>query len=152
MKIRWNRNSEKGTTIVEVLMASGLLIMVGAGILGSFSYGFFAMQLARENQRATQIVLEKVETIRLYSWDQVNSNGFIPTTFTDVYDPQAPEGSRGVTYVGTVTITNFPSGVSYSPNLREFTVNLQWTNNHSLARSRTLSTWVAKDGLQNYVY
>jgi hypothetical protein len=152
MKIGCKRNSEKGTTIAEVLMASALLVTVGAGILGSFRYGFFAMQLARENQRATQIVLEKVETIRLYSWDQVNSNGFVPSTFTDVYDPQAPAGNRGVTYNGSVLITNFPSGVSYSPNLRQFTVSLQWTNSQGLGRSRTLTTWVAKDGLQNYVY
>ena len=133
-------------------MACGLLVTVGAAILLSFSYGFFAIQLARENQRATQIVLEKVETIRLYSWDQVNSNGFIPTSFRDVYDPQASAGNRGVTYSGTVLITNFPSGASYSANLREFTVSLQWTNSRNLVRSRTLTTWVAKDGLQNYVY
>jgi len=152
MRIHQNANRKRGTTLVEVLMASGLLITIGAGILGGFNYGFFAMQLARENQRATQIVLEKVETIRLYSWDQVNSNGFIPTIFQDIYDPQAPEGKRGVTYYGTVTITNFPPDVSYSANLRQFTVSLQWTNNHGLGRSRTLSTWVAKDGLQNYVY
>jgi len=152
MRISCARHSEQGTTLIEVIMACGLLVTVGAAILLSFSYGFFAMQLARENQRATQIVLEKVETIRLYSWDQVNSNGFIPISFTDVYDPQAAAGKQGVTYKGTVLITNFPTGVSYSANLRQFTVNLQWTNSRNLVRSRTLTTWVAKDGLQNYVY
>ena len=152
MKIRVLSRAEQATTFVEVLMACGLLITVGAGILGCFGYGFLAMQLARENQRATQIILEKVETIRLYSWDQVNSNGFIPTSFTDVYDPQAPTGSCGVTYQGSVLITSFPGSVSYSANMRQFTVSLQWTNSRNLARSRTLTTWVAKDGLQNYVY
>jgi len=152
MNIRGHRNGEQGTTLIEVIMACALLVTVGTGVLGALGYGFFAMQLARENQRATQIVLEKVETIRLYSWDQVNSNGFVPLTFTDVYDPQAATNQQGVTYQGTVLITNFPSGVSYSANLRQFTVSLKWTNSHSLVRSRSLTTWVAKDGLQNYVY
>ena len=152
MRIGRAANSERATALIEVLMACALMVMVGSAVVGCFGYGFFAMQMARENQRATQIILEKVETIRLYSWDQVNSNGFIPSTFTNVYDPQAPAGSRGVTYKGTVTVTNFPSGVSYSANLREFSVSLQWTNSRKVARSRKLSTWVAKDGLQNYVY
>ena len=73
-------------TLVEVVMAVALLGIMTSGIFGSFRYGFFTLQLVRENQRATQIILEKVETIRLYNWDQVNLNGFIPTTpFTCVF-------------------------------------------------------------------
>ncbi len=78
-------------------MAIALLGVMASGIFGSFRYGFFALQLVRENQRATQILLEKVETLRLYSWDQVNTPGFIPTNLpTEYYDPQAPTGqTRG---------------------------------------------------------
>ena len=152
MKIRLANKTEAATTLVEVVIALMILLMTIVGLLGCFSYGFFAMQLARENQRATQILLEKVETLRLYSWDQVNSNGFIPTTFTDVYDPQAPAGSQGVVYNGTFTLSNFPAVVSYSDNLRQVVVHVDWTNTHKLSRSRTITTLVARDGLQNYVY
>jgi hypothetical protein len=152
MRITFANRRESAATLTEVIVAVAMMVSIGAGLVSCFAYGFFAMQFARENQRATQIILEKVETIRLYSWDQVNSNGFIPTTFSDVYDPQAVEGKRGVVYVGTVSITNFPNDVSYSAKMREFTVSLQWTNGRNMARSRTLTTWVAKDGLQNYVY
>jgi hypothetical protein len=110
------------------------------------------MELARENQRATQIILEKFETVRLYNWDQVLTPGFIPATFDDIYDPQAGTNGAGVAYHGTVTVTNVPFNSSYSGNMRELVISLTWTSSKNLTRSRTMSTFVAKDGIQNYVY
>lgn len=155
MKICRGNQSVVAMTLVEVVVAIAILGIVAGGILGSFRYGFFVMQTVRENQRATQIILEKVETIRLYSWTQVNSNGFIPTVFTDVYDPQGGTNSQGVTYNGTVsisTITNYPlSASTYSTNMRQISVTLQWTT-RDIPRTRNLTTFIARDGLQNYVY
>lgn len=137
--------------MVEVVFSIAVIGVVAAALIGSFSYGFFVTQLVRENQRATQIILEKAETIRLYSWDQVLTPGFIPPTFSDVYDPQST-GGEGVSYHGTLTITNSPSGANYAANLRQFTITLTWTNNMNMVRTRSLATLVAKDGVQNYVY
>ena len=139
-------------TLVDVVMAVALLGIMASGIFGSFRYGFFTLQLLRENQRATQIILEKVETIRLYNWDQVTStNGFIPATFPDVYDPQAPAGAQGTTYNGTVTVAPCSLASSYAANLRQLTVTLSWTS-RGIPRTRSLTTYIAKDGIQNYVY
>ena len=69
-------------SLVESTVALGVLGTTATAMLTGLTSGFFTMQLARENVRATQILLEKVETIRLYDWDQINSNGFIPPTFT----------------------------------------------------------------------
>src|SRR5512137_2136821 len=118
MRIQLPRKAEAGITLVDVVMAIGVLGIMVSGIFGSFRYGFFTLQLVRENQRATQVLLEKVETIRLYSWDQVNSNGFIPFTFSEQYDPQASSSSQGVTYNGTVTVTNCPLASGYAANMR----------------------------------
>lgn len=61
-------------------------------------------------------------------------------------------GVQGVAYYGTVTP---PSSVlfstSYSTNLRQFTVTLNWTT-RNIRHTRSLTTYIAKDGLQNYVY
>jgi type II secretory pathway pseudopilin PulG len=138
-------------TLMDVVMAIAVLGVMASGIFGSFRYGFFTLQLVRENQRATQIILEKVETIRLYSWSQVNSNGFIPATFTDVYDPQGVTNNHGTTYTGTVVVTNSPLVTSYSNNLRQLTVTLRWAT-RNIPHTRSLTTFIAKDGLQNYVY
>ena len=138
-------------TLVDVVMSVAVLGIMASGIFGSFRYGFFMLQLVRENQRATQVILEKVETIRLYSWDQVNSNGFIPATFTDDYDPQAGTGSKGVTYHGTVTNAPCTLSSSYAANLRQLTITLNWTT-RDIPHTRTLTTYIAKDGIQNYVF
>src|SRR6266487_2661671 len=77
-------------SLVEVTVGLGIIGTVVGAMLSGIMTGTFTMRMARENLRATQIMLEKVETIRLYSWDQVNNkNGFnIPTDFTATYDPQ----------------------------------------------------------------
>lgn len=137
--------------MVEVVFSIAVIGVVGAALIGTFSYGFFVTQLVRENQRATQIILEKAETIRLYSWDQVLTPGFIPATFTDIYDPQAESGG-GIAYHGTLEIANRPSAANYANDLRQFTITLTWTNSMNMVRSRSLATLVAKDGIQNYVY
>ena len=140
-------------TLVDVVMAIALLGVMAGGVFGSFRYGFFTLQRLRENQRATQILLEKVETLRLYSWDQVNTHGFIPSTLpSEVYDPTAPVGQQGVTYTGTVAgPANVPFSSSYSTNMRQLTITLTWTS-RNIPHTRTITTYIAKDGIQNYVY
>ena len=151
MKILLRRKSEAGVTLVDVVMAIGVLGIMASGIFGCFRYGFFTLQLVRENQRATQLILEKVETIRLYSWDQINSNGFVPATFTDVYDPTSETNAQGPVYSGTVRVSNFPSTASYASNMRQLTVTLNWTT-RDIPHHRTITTYIARDGIQNYVY
>jgi hypothetical protein len=138
-------------TLVDVVMAVAMLGIMASGIFGSFRYGFFTLQLVRENQRATQVLLEKVETIRLYSWDQVNTSGFIPDTFTDVYDPQASGGTQGVTYSGTVTVAPCSLSSGYAAHLVQLTVTLSWVT-RDIPHTRSLTTYIARDGIQNYVF
>jgi type II secretory pathway pseudopilin PulG len=153
MRIRHTKKSENGFTMVDVVMSIALLGVMASGVFGSFRYGFFTLQRVRENQRATQILLEKVETLRLYRWDQVNTPGFIPSALpSEVYDPTAPAGQQGVTYTGTVSPpTNVPFSTSYSTNMRQLTITLKWTS-RNIPRTRTITTYIAKDGVQNYVY
>jgi len=96
--------------------------------------------------------VEKLETIRLYSWTQINTAGFVPATFTDVYAPQETNGNQGLTYYGTLTITNFAPSTSYRTNMRQLSVTLTWTNRDGLPHTRSLNTLIARDGSQNYIY
>ena len=136
--------------MIEVTIGMGVIGTTCAALLTGITTGFFTMRMARENLRATQIILEKVETIRLYSWDQINTAGFIPATFTEVYDPTRTN-STGLTYNGTMTITTPAISNSYKDDLRLLTVNLSWTTG-SIPRTRQFSTFIARDGLQNYTY
>lgn len=149
-----SRAFERGGSLVEVIVAIVILSILGAGIVGSINYGMFMMRLARENARATQVLLEKTEALRLYTWDQiVYSNNFLPSTFTAAYDPQAAStNNQGCIYFGYITNSSVPFSTSYSTNLRQISIALQWTSFGGINHSRSITTYIAKDGLQNYVY
>ena len=140
-------------SLIEVTISLGVIGTIAGAMLTGITGGFFTMKMARENLRATQIMLEKVETIRLYTWDQVTNSGFIPATFTNRYDPNST--GQGLSYVGTIAIDPAPAsafpGVSYSANMKQITVTLNWTTGQ-LPRTRSFTTYVAKNGLQTYVY
>ena len=153
MKLQVSTKAQAGTSLTEVVAAVAIMAICAAGLMASLANGFRTMQLARENQRATQILMEQAEMIRLYSWDQINRAGVVPTNFTASYDPQSVNGG-GLTYNCKVKIENIPSSVfstSYSTNMRKVTLILNWTSK-SISRNRTNYTLVARDGYQNYAY
>jgi hypothetical protein len=96
-------------------------------------------------------MLEKTETIRLYNWDQLNTASFVPATFTQAYDPQSATNNQGIIYSGTVTISNVPFTNSYSADMKQVTVRVTWKTGE-LNRSREFTTFVARDGLQDYIF
>jgi len=144
--------SEDAFTLVEVCVASCLAGIMIASMLAGFSMTFQSIQLDRENSRATQIMLEKTELLRLYNWDQItgaDTNTFVPTNFTAPFYPDTNSG--GFVYSGTVVITNVPIASTYSNDMRMVTITLNWASGHA-TRTRSMATWVSRYGLQNYLY
>ena len=147
---RRTRRGQAGFSLTEVTVGLGVIGTCLAALFSGFTTGFFTMRMARENLRATQILLQKTETLRLYSWDQITDPSFIPSTFSERYDPNAPT-DKGVTYNGTLQISACPISSSYSNDMKMVTVTLNW-NTGSIPRTRTFITYVARNGLQSYVY
>jgi hypothetical protein len=136
--------------------------MVSVGVLGvllvslyaGLNFGFGQIQVSREEERATQILSEKMEVVRLMSWDQlVNLPGYVPTAFTASYSilnpTNAPAGS--LLYSGTVLVTNVPISENYSNDLRMMQISLTWQS-RGQTHQRTMTTFASRYGLQNYVY
>jgi len=100
-------------TLVEVIISVGVVGVTFFSLYAGITYGFTVLLLARENLRATQIMMEKMETIRLYNWDQINSNGFIPATFVAAFNATNTSTNfgtgSGVLYYGTLTIAPVPA-------------------------------------------
>lgn len=145
------RPQQRGFSLVEVTIAMAVIGTTAVALFSGFTSGFFTMQMARENLRATQIMLEKTETLRLYSWDQINTPGFIQSVFTAPYDPNST--NSGTTYTGRITVgpCTIPPPISFSNDMRTITVDLSWTTG-TLPRSRSFSTYISRNGIQNYVY
>ena len=148
----WTRNfrDNRAFSLVEALIATLVLAISFVSLFAAFSTGFAAVEVSRENLRATQVLLEKLETIRLYSWTQINQSGFIPSTFSAPFNPST-NTTGGFTFQGTVTITNSPVSEAYSNDLKLVTVQVNWTSAR-ITRKATMSTLVSRYGLQNYIY
>jgi Tfp pilus assembly protein PilE len=150
---RAGRRRPSGFTLVEVLIA-----VLGVGIMTvtlymAFGQGFAIIQVARENLRATQVLQEKMETMRVYNWDQITDANFIPRTFTEPFYAVDEQDNGGFDYTGEVLITNAaPVGsVSYADSLRWVVVQVQWTSG-GVVRRREMRTLVSEFGLHQYVY
>jgi len=143
---------QSGHTFAEVMVGMGVLGVMIVSLYAGFTSGFAVVRVARENLRATQILEERMEVLRLVKWDDLRA-GFIPTTFTAPFSVNAQTNSTpsDFTYSGTVTITNAISDTSYSDNLRLIQIDLQWTSGN-VVRERQMTTYVSQYGMQNYIY
>jgi prepilin-type N-terminal cleavage/methylation domain-containing protein len=142
---------ESGFSLIEVLM--GMFVVGGliVSLYAATAWGFSVIRIARENLRATQVMAEKMETIRLYNWDQITSNGFIPPAFSVPYYPAGSSNSVGIIYQGTMVLTNCPLLTSYSNDMRKVIVTINWKSGN-LPRTRSMESYVSRYGLQNYIY
>lgn len=152
MKASKRIKESEAFTLVEVMVAVFLAGVMITSMLAGFTMSFQGVQLDRENSRATQILVEKTELCRLYTWDQITGkdpNNYIPTNFTAAFYPGTNNG--GFLYTGVVSIAKLATTASYSNDLRAITITLTWTSNKAL-RTRTMTTWVSQYGMQNYLY
>jgi len=138
---------ESGYTFIEVLVAGGILGFLMVALYTGFSVGFATIALSQENLRADQILLQKMETLRVYDWSKVDSS-FIPTSFTNSFSTNG-NVARGVTYTGTINIAPAPISESYSNTLRQVTVGVSWVSGR-VVRNRSLTTFVSQNGIQTY--
>ena len=152
--------SECGYTFTEVLLAMGILGVVATSLCAGFHVGFCMIQSTRENLRATQIMLQKLEAIRLFTWSQVgDTTNYLKSTFTEVYDPLGQtNNSSGPKYTGQVIAALPAAGElpeAYRTNMRTITVSLSWTSHNgdkTIVHQREMQTRVARNGMQNYIW
>ena len=148
------RQSEGAYTISEVIIAVAVVAVMFISLYVGIAFGFSVTQFDRENLRATQILLERMEGIRLFTFDQLSDTTKNPVTFTNYYYPEAVGAqSKGIEYIGTmqqVTPSLSPSA-TYASNMKAVTVTVQWTSGN-LLRTRTMTTYAGKHGVQNYIF
>jgi prepilin-type N-terminal cleavage/methylation domain-containing protein len=159
-----------GFTLLEVLISAAISAIVLAAVFSGISNTFSMLSTSRENLRATQIIMSRIEALRLESWgngsgasggSQLFNPTNVPPTFTDYFYPQGLNNNTnnyGTVYSGTVTVNNnftLSPPCSYNGAMAMVTISVSWTdvmrgvtNNYS----RSMSTLVAQSGIQNYVF
>jgi type II secretory pathway pseudopilin PulG len=171
------RAGRVGYTLVELGVGIALVTLVVSALYAGMTFTLQISNQTRENLRATQILVEKLEALRLYTWDQIASpfdpdepedpldpfdpedphspeveaDPFIlPSTFTAPYTPGSTNAGE-LTYYGTLTLTNAPVAEAYGPHLLLVKVGVTWTNASGRVQSREMQTLFAKYGMQNNI-
>ena len=140
------------------LVVSAVALTIGAIMLtslyGCFASGFATVKASRENTRATQILLTRMEAIRLCTFDQLTNTVYNPRTFTESFEPRGDATrSGGTIYNGTFSSSVPAVGTlpdSYRTNMMLVSVTLNWTSGQ-MQHTRTMQTYAARDGMAGYV-
>ena len=153
--IQMSHQRKAGYTLAEVMVATAITATMVVSLFAGLSFGFARIETTREDLRATQILAQKLEAIRLCTWTELSN---CPTAFQENYNPLGTtNSSTGVTYYGTMAITiptNIPNSVSYKNDMRLITVTLTWTNESgsSVVHTRQMQTEAASHGIHNYIW
>jgi type II secretory pathway pseudopilin PulG len=143
-------NSARAFTIVEVMIGVMVMFIVFVTVYMGFSQGFATIRITQENLRATQILEEQTEIIRLYTWEQLTNttaSKIIPTTKPDYFYPNGIK--KGIAYLTTITITNSGLSESYSNDIKRVTFQVTWTSGKR-SQTNSMTTLVSHYGLHNY--
>jgi type II secretory pathway pseudopilin PulG len=156
MRVFNRKRRQQAWTLAEVMVTVVVVAIVFVSLFAGFGYGFSTIRATREDLRATQILTQKIEGIRLCTWDQLNNQ--CPTNFQDTYVALGSTNS-GLIYTGTMTKTanpNLPAG--YRTNVLLITVTVTWktpgagAHDPAISHTRSMQTQSALYGLQNYLY
>ena len=163
----------RGMTLVEVLVGIAVVGIVAGSLYAGLVMGVSEVSSARENFRATQVIMEKLEVLRAYSWSQLSPvldadeledaddpfdpedphtvendpvyNTSIPEHFTA---PLVPGQTNGALFYGTVTFAPAPVSEAYSNSLMRVQISVTWQS-RSTTRTRSMKTFFAQYGMQN---
>jgi Tfp pilus assembly protein PilV len=158
--LRFNVRGKAAYTLAEVMIAVFFISIMMVSLYAGFWSGFAIAKMSRENLRATQILIQKLEAVRIYNWSQINNQtNYTKTNFLDYYNPPGTNnGTYGAVYKGVCSVTtptNLPA--AYNSKMREIDLTLYWTNylrgsTNVIVRSRQMKTYFARYGMQDYLY
>jgi type II secretory pathway pseudopilin PulG len=146
--------TDAGFTLSEASIGIAIFGICFGALLAGLTWNVSVVKLSRETVRATQVMEEKLDTIRLYSFDQINTPGFITNQFFVPFSPTnafSTSSPPGITYTGVITIGTSPLTESYRSNLLQITIDLYWPSTPQV-RHAQMSTFVSKYGMQGYIY
>jgi type II secretory pathway pseudopilin PulG len=147
------RRAEAAFTLVECVVGLLVAAVMLTALYSSFIFAYGALKLDREDLRATQILLQRMETLRLTSFSAIQGG-----TLTEYYDPNGQTNSSyGAAYTVTIA-TNAPTSadmpvqpVYYMNKMLKVTATATWTNANKVC-TRSLQTYASQAGMQSYIY
>ena len=150
IKERTRGGAPPGFTLVEVLVGVVLLAVMFTVFYVGITGGFAMIQLARENLRATQILQEMTETLRLLTWEDLQQ---MQRRMREPFYAAGSEVESGLDYNLAIEIPEASpiQDASYAPDIKLVTVEASWVSG-GVERRRSMSTYLSRYGLHRYRY
>lgn len=136
---------KKAFTVVEVMMATGIMALVIATSITTLQRGFISVASARGIAVAGQILQTEFENIRLSDWTTVDAYPAGPTTLT-----------IPATYTSLPTVGNryTLSRTTATPmaDMKSITLTVTWTTMEGRSLTRSQTTYYGRFGLFDFFY
>lgn len=142
------RSKAAAFTLIEVVTAIGIIGIVSVSLYAGLAMSFNSVHNSRLELRATHILTEKLEAVRLFNWEQVTNSGFIPKKFTERFDPT---NKFSVLYDGDLNVTNAYVSSAYDGTMRKVVAQVTWATPQG-KRTKRMETFISQYGIQNYLY
>ena len=139
-------------TIAETMVAVAIFGIMFASFFGGLSLSLSIVKSARESLRATQIMTENMDIIRLKTFNQVKTTNYT-APFNPIPASVTNAGGAGLTYTVRVIVppsSPMTEGESYKDDVKQVTLQLTWRSGKTL-KTNEMITFVSRNGLQNYI-
>lgn len=137
------RDFRRAFTLVEVMVASVVLIFGIVSAIGAMQAGLKSMDRARKVSLATQILQSEMERLRLKSWTQLEAEQAAGATAT--FTPDNAAGTAAARFTCTRTIA------SAKADMKEITLTAEWRSYDGRPQTARLVTRYARNGLNDYI-
>jgi len=152
---------EAGDSFAKMLTGIAFLSVAVTALYGAFTPVYRVIRSTREDLRASQIVMQKAEALRLFTRSQVgDTNNYRQPFLVEPYNPRrVTHTSGGVQYAGYLS-TAGPAAAGDLANtsrshLRSVTVTLCWTNSDGakpVVHRREMQARLAPNGMPKYLW
>lgn len=149
LHLTFRRGRTRGFTLVEVMMASTILVVGFMGMIQALITGSEMMATARRQTLAAQIMTHEMEKLRLASWTTITG---LPTASTTVTIDTLFDSAKTASSA-TWTLTRSCAYVSNTNSLvREVTFTITWSVKRSGFKNaktytRMMSGYYGNNGL-----
>ncbi len=138
--------SRAGFTLIEVALASTILVVGFVGMIEALAFGSEMLDTARKQTIAAQIIQSEVEYLRMQSWTVVSG---LTSTSAD-YLSNYTEFSSTSLATGPGKWFTFARRVTSPdphPNVRQVTLTVNWTSITGKPHSRSCTAYIGRYGL-----
>ena len=140
--------AQRGFTLIEVMMATFVLVLIFLSTLAAIQQGFRMLDTARNTTLAGQVIQSEIEDLRLRPWISMPASGTIDlATSIGTGLSQTERAALASRFTATRTIVGMPGRET---DFKRVTVSVAWNDYSGRSHTRSYETFLGRNGLSDY--